>query len=117
LQQLGGAISSSNLTFIDFACICGHPKRFIEHLLENVVIPIELEGGTGIVDLHWESFSQICSTDSDGHRKLRRFTLTKYESQAIRLRLANLGQKKVTGGVEFVKGNRRSHRSKINAQG
>jgi hypothetical protein len=57
LQQLGRAIGSRKFTLIDFAYIRGHPQRFIEHLVENVVIPIDLEGGTGIVDLNWESFS------------------------------------------------------------
>jgi hypothetical protein len=86
-------------------------------LVENVVIPIDLEGVTGIVNLHWEPFSQVCSIDSDRHRKLRDLALTNNDSQAIRLRLVNLGQEKMTTGIEFIERKRRILRSQINAQG
>ena len=65
-------------------------------------MPIDLEGGAGIVDLHWEAFAQVCSTYSDRHGKLRGLTFTKNDSQAIRLRLVNLGQEKMIGGIEFI---------------
>jgi len=116
LQQLGGRISPRQFPYINFAYVTRRPKRFIKHLVENVVSPLNLVGGTRIVDLHWEPLSQVCSTDPDRHGNLGSLTFAYNEPQAVHTWLKNLGQKKITGGIELVEWKRRTHRPKINGQ-